>query len=92
MTDREIWKHVMADLAYLRNRIDEYGVELKDHVKDETKYQRCIAKQIYELHEAVEVSSTVQKVKMSGMEKGVLIVIVAFVSTFTSWAFTRFTS
>ena len=90
MTDREIWNHIMADLAYLRERVDDQSHELLEHIKDETSYQRCMQKQFGSLEKAIAVDTTEQKVKISGMEKGILIVIMAFVSTFTSWIFSKF--
>ena len=89
MNEREIWELIRGELSYLRERADDQGKELRDHIKDEAEYQRCMQQQLSALKTAVEVRGTEQKVKMSGMIIGSMLLISTFVSTFTAWLFTK---
>jgi hypothetical protein len=80
MTDQEVLRHIMDDVKYLRTRIDAQGKELTDHVREDAKSQRCIQKQLSKLETACAVSDSAQEVKLSGLQKGSIILIIAFVS------------
>ncbi len=83
MTEKEMWEHVKEDLLYIRKRVD-HNADKQD------KQLGLVQQQISELRIEVAAGSASQKVKITGMITGILVVISAFVSTLSAWVFSRF--